>query len=96
MLKENIKSIEEKEKLILEYNINNDEDFFEIIDMNKKINEEIESYNYNDFRENFDKEKLDLYTELFVYNLEKRHKEKDYTFIEMQNRSYGGGTPLCK
>ena len=95
MLKENIKSIEEKEKLIQEYNINNDEDFFEIIDMNNKINEEIESYNYNDFRENFDKEKLDLYTELFVYNLEKSRKEKDYTFIERKYNGSGGSGPLC-
>ena len=95
ILKEKIKSIEEKEKLIQEYNINNDEDFFEVIGMNKKINEEIEIFNHNDFRENFDREKLDLHTELLVYNLEKCYKEKDYTFIDRPNSGSGGYGRLC-
>ena len=92
-LKNDIKYIEEKENLINEYNIKEDEDFFEIIEMNNKINEEIEKFNYNDFTENFDKEKIGLHTALLLTYIKKGYIDKDYTFIERpySYSGYGGG-----
>ena len=90
-LKEELKNVEEKEKITKEYNINEDLDFAEIIEMNNQINEEIELFNYKNFRENFDKEKLTLYSELFIFSLSNAKIVKDYTFIEQPCYSGGGG-----
>ena len=95
ILKNNIIDIEKKEKIIYEYNINNDEDFIDIIEMNKKINEEIEAFNFKNLNEIFDREKLDLISELLIFGIENTHKEKDYSFIPEPYRGGQGGGRCC-